>query len=99
MRGSAPLRTGPRYPYATIVVASPGGVRSRGTRAENPGPKPQLCIREPWARVRSSRARLSRGADVAQLAEQRFRKPPVGSSNLPVGFRNLSQLSGAYPDI
>jgi hypothetical protein len=24
-------------------------------------------------------------ADVAQLVEQRFRKPPVGSSSLPVG--------------
>src|SRR4030081_1993808 len=28
---------------------------------------------------------IEAAADVAQLVEQRFRKPPVGSSSLPVG--------------
>jgi hypothetical protein len=28
-------------------------------------------------------------ADVAQLVEQRFRKPPVGSSSLPVGSAKI----------
>ena len=34
-------------------------------------------------------------ADVAQPVEQRFRKPPVGSSSLPVGSESLSLTSGA----
>src|SRR5258706_1173030 len=31
-------------------------------------------------------------ADVAQLVEQRFRKPPVGSSSLPVGSESDGEL-------
>jgi hypothetical protein len=39
-------------------------------------------------------------ADVAQPVEQRFRKPPVGSSSLPVGSDNLAMtMSKPIPAI
>src|SRR5437867_12332145 len=36
-------------------------------------------------------------ADVAQPVEQRFRKPPVGSSSLPVGSGNTGRFSRNAP--